>query len=406
MMAKLNHYIDTMFSRGILVFVRLVFPFIWCSLSNAFKKLPQTSKTILCTLDDDFLYRDDDGNGRYAFLPLNLFSRMGYNILFFHPVNFIGFKRLGYCGRYIYSLKNVKFINRLPDNTADMIYMFDEPREELLKRSWKKLVYINILRPNHFRFGEVIEIPFSMHPMQYYTNQIAKIPDLRTTVRKIRIFFGGNTNKQAYQGKSVPQYGQLNRHEATELIINSIKETETITDLQTFNALVENDKSFVNKFILLKADESGQLKTEDWLATIAKSQFFMCFSGTTRPVCHNAVEAMSVGTIPIISYQDWFFPALEHMKNAIVYSGKEDLIQKIRQVMEMPEAQVQEISKKVMDYYDQFLTHVNVQKRFENNNEKICTVMLFPRVVLSQKEESRLMFIKEGISRHLAEAAI
>ena len=85
---------------------------------------------------------------------------------------------------------------------------------------------------------------------------------------------------------------------------------------------------------------------------------------------------------------------------------EEDLIQKIRQVMEMPEAQVQEISKKVMDYYDQFLTHVNVQKRFENNNEKICTVMLFPRVVLSQKEESRLMFIKEGISRHLAEAAI
>lgn len=400
-MNRVPQHIDRMFSKGILVFVRLLFPFLWLSLCNKLKILPKSDKIIFCTLDDEFLFRDDDGNGRYAFWPLYLFSQMGYAIYFYHPVGLVGFKRMGYCGRYIYSIRNLKIVDHLPENTSDMIYVFDEPRTDLINKSWKKLVYINILRPPHFKFGEVIEIPFSMHPMQYHTNQVAKIPGLRQTARKIRIFFGGNTAKQAYQGKSVPQYGQLNRHEATELIINSVAETEIITKLHMFNTIVSDEKSFVNKFILLRADESGQLKTEDWLSTIAKSQFFMCFSGTNRPICHNAVEAMSVGTIPIISYHDWFTPALEHMKNAVIYSGKDDLVSKVRQVLQMSEIQVKEMSQRVMDYYDEFLAPRHFQRRFEANNAKVFTLMLFPRVVVSPQEEVKLLYIKEGISRHL-----
>jgi hypothetical protein len=115
---------------------------------------------------------------------------------------------------------------------------------------------------------------------------------------------------------------------------------------------------------------------------------------------------MSVGTIPIISYQDWFFPALEHMKNAIVYSGKDDLLIKIRQVLEMPASEVQELSKRVMDYYDKYLAPVFFKERFENNNESICTLMLFPKIKLAEKEEARLRFIYEGILRHLNSANI
>jgi glycosyltransferase involved in cell wall biosynthesis len=406
MMTKINQHIERMFSKGALVFARLFFPYIFLSLLNSSKSLPQSSKSVFCTLDDEFLFRDDDGHGRYAFWLLYIFSQMGYSVYFYRPVNFIGFKRLGYCGRYIYSLKNLKIIDKVPENTSDMIYMFDEPRDELINKSWKKLVYVNIVRPAHFKFGEVIEIPFSMHPMQYHTRQTDKIQDLRKTERKLRIFFGGNTTKEAYQSKSVPQYGQLNRYEATESISNSIAQTQVITSLNDFHDAIKRADGFLNKFILLRAEQSGQLKTEEWLATIAKSQFFMCFSGTTRPICHNAVEAMAVGTIPIISYQDWFFPALEHMNNAIVYSGKEDLISKIRQVLEMPHEQVREMSKRVAEYYDKYLAPVYFQERFEKDTAKICTLMLFPRVILSEKQEARVKFIKDGISRYLAGANI
>lgn len=400
MMGKVKPQIERIFSQGPLVFVRLIIPFLIMSLQNTLKKVPASSKTVFCTLDDEFLFRDDDGHGRYAYWLLYLFNKMGYTIYFYRHVNLVGFKRLGYCGRYIYALKNLKIIDSIPQKTEEMIYVFDQPREEFLKKAWRKLVYVNIVRPSDYRFGEVIEIPFSMHPMQYHTKQPEKIPELRKTPRKLRVFFGGNTTKEAYQSKSVPQYGQLNRHEATEIITQAIPETQVVTSLSDLNTLLNNN-TFLNKFILLKAEKSGQLKTEEWLATVAKSQFFMCFSGTTRPMCHNAIEAMAVGTIPIISYNDWFFPKLEHMKNAIVYSGKEDLMIKMRQVLEMPPNRVEELSRSVAQYYDTYLEPVYLQERFEHNKEKICTLMLFPKVILTQKEESKVRFIKEGISRHL-----
>ncbi|MBL8014468.1 MAG: hypothetical protein JNN05_11535 [Candidatus Omnitrophica bacterium] len=400
MMAKLKSQIERMFSQGPMIFVRLTIPFLVMSIQNALKTVPDTSKNVFCTLDDEYLFRDDDGHGRYAYWLLYIFNKMGYTIYFYRQVNLVGFKRLGYCGRYIYALKNLKIVDRVPEKTEEMIYVFDEPRDEFLERSWKKLVYVNIVRPADYRFGEVIEMPFSMHPMQYHFNQPEKIYKLRQRPRKLRIFFGGNTTKEAYQSKSVPQYGQLNRHEATEIITQAIPETQVVTSLDDLNTLL-NQNGFVNKFILLKAEKSGQLKTEDWLSTVALSQFFMCFSGTTRPMCHNAIEAMAVGTIPIISYNDWFFPALEHMKNAIVYSGKEDLIVKIRQVLEMPLSKVEEMSKNVTQYYDRYLEPVYLQERFEKNQEKVCTLMLFPKVILSEKQEAKVKFIKEGISRYL-----
>lgn len=400
-MTKLNKKIEDMFSKGPLVFARLFFPYLWMNMFNILKDVPKSSKTIVCTLDDEFLFRDDDGHGRYAYWLLYLFNEMGYTVYFYRPVDFVGFKRLGYCGRYIYDLKNVQFVDEVPKNTQDMIYVFDEPREDLLNKPWKKLVYANIVRPAHYRFGEVIELPFSMHPMQYHTHQTDKIRELRNIDRKLRIFFGGNMTKEAYQSNSVPQYGQLNRYEAMELISQYIKQTQIIKNLKDFNAIIGGKNPFVNKFIILRAEESGQLKTENWLSTVAHSQFFMCFSGTTRPMCHNAIEAMAVGTIPIISYHDWFFPPLEHNRNAIIYSGKDDLISKMREVLAMPEGMVKEMSRQAAAYYDRFLAPVHLKERFERNTEQVCTLMLFPRVILSEKQESKVAYIKEGIEKHL-----
>ena len=64
------------------------------------------------------------------------------------------------------------------------------------------------------------------------------------------------------------------------------------------------------------------------------------------------------------------------------------------------------MSKRVVEYYDKYLAPVYFQERFEKNTAKICTLMLFPRVILSEKQEARVKFIKDGISRYLAGANI
>jgi hypothetical protein len=113
----------------------------------------------------------------------------------------------------------------------------------------------------------------------------------------------------------------------------------------------------------------------------------MCFSGTDLPMCHNVIESMSVGTIPILSYADWFFPSLEHKKNAIIYSGAVDLISKIKEVLAMNQETMDEMRRNVMDYYDQYLSQENLIRIFESNKEDVCTLMLHPRLVSKPKEE-------------------
>ena len=42
------------------------------------------------------------------------------------------------------------------------------------------------------------------------------------------------------------------------------------------------------------------------------------------PMCHNIIESMAVGVIPITNYPEWFDPDLEHMKNCIVFDDQKD----------------------------------------------------------------------------------
>lgn len=74
------------------------------------------------------------------------------------------------------------------------------------------------------------------------------------------------------------------------------------------------------------------------------------------PLCHNAIESMAVGTIPVTNYPDWFFPSLEHLKNCIRFTTKEDLIETIKLVLSMDKFQIEQLRKNVLEYYDQYLS--------------------------------------------------
>jgi len=103
-------------------------------------------------------------------------------------------------------------------------------------------------------------------------------------------------------------------------------------------------------------------------------------------MCHNVVESLAVGTIPIIGYPDWFFPPLEHRKNAIIYSGKEDLMQKVHEVFEMSSDDIADMRKNVIDFYEKYMTAEYFMRRFEASSGKVDTIMLHPRMVCDQKK--------------------
>ena len=102
-----------------------------------------------------------------------------------------------------------------------------------------------------------------------------------------------------------------------------------------------------------------KIKEEDWLPTLAKAQFYLACPGVVTPQSHNLVEAMSVGCIPVLSYGG-LVPPLEHGVNCISFKDENNLVLRIKEILEMSNDRIASISKNVIEYYDQYLTTATV----------------------------------------------
>lgn len=363
---------------------KLVGQYIKFSTIHLLREVPQSGKEVFFTLDDDRLFRDNDGSGRYAYLPLLSFAQAGYTVYFCKTMDFWEFCKLGVYGRLIYSIDRLKFVSQVPKNTQNMVYVFDEPHQELLSRYWKKKVYYNVLKPSFCKTGQMIWRPFFMHPYMYRFGMIKDAESLRTTDRRLRIFFAGDTTRGLYSNPEMKKkYNLIPRAEGVEAVLELKEKVTKITDLAGFLKIINGDE-YRNACYLLSANG---IHPKEWLGILSKSDFFICFPGTDMPMCHNTIESMSVGTIPIISYHDWFFPALEHKKNAIVYQGtREDLQKKIIEVLSMTSEEIAAMRRNVIEYYEQNLKNESFFKNFDNNKDRVCTVMLHPRLVCNDRE--------------------
>jgi hypothetical protein len=366
--------------------IRLI-QFLYFSLLQRLKTLPPNPKQIFFTLDDSKLYRSDDGMGRYAYMTLNAFSRAGYNVYFYKKIDLMGFIKLGFYGRFIYFIKNLKIVSKLPPNSEEIIYAFDSTHEDLLKMKWQKLVYVNVLKPPACSMGETIWIPYYFHPHMYRLEQYHKIESLRNKKRRLKIFFGGNASRTYYTNPNPSNnYGQLTRQEGIDALLEMSKDVQRVEYLGDFLRILKSN-DYRNQCWILETNRCGNTEFTQWFEIVASADFFMCFSGTDLPMCHNSIEAMAVGTIPILSYSDWFFPPLEHKKNAIIYSGKEDLRMKIQEVLSMGKKEIETMRRNVVSYYDQYLSNESFIRNFERNEEEKCTIMLHPKLASTVKDD-------------------
>jgi hypothetical protein len=371
----------------------LLIPLFWLFVAvNAFKMLSANRKKILFCMDDERLY--DDGAGRHPYLLANAFSEAGYTVFSYKKIRFSSFARLGCYGRYSVAIKNMKFISKLPSGTKEMICAFDGLRPEIMTRRWKKLVYVNVLKPVGCQVGEPITVPFFMHPLIYFLKKNKKLESYRLSRRSVRVFFGGNMTKDIYNNQRLKQQGHITRHEAITALLASCLDVKVVKDEKELTLTLGKDQ-YLNACRLLE----GRTSALHWLKLIARSDFFLCFSGTDYPLCHNAIEAMAVGTIPIISYYDWFDPPLEHTKNAIVFSEADDLVEKVRDVLAMSFEEIKKMRNEVILYYGTYLSPKGFVGKFESSDERLNTLLLYPKLVTSGDENQKTQVFLQELER-------
>ena len=333
-------------------------------------------KKVFAALTGDEILRE---SGRLPFALLNPFVRAGYEVRVYDNLGarLSAFYQcdaadLPETARLTLSMPGVEFTSRIPDDSGEFLYLFDRPLDAARGRAWRRRVQVrfDLFAPYWLRAPVIA--PYGMHPAQAMRATPEALERLRASPRRMRVLFAGDSkgyirNRARYPGPKLPRLEVLTT--LKERLGDAIA---TVSNTQQIELLCES--GFANRFVL--SDSGSGIAPSEWLPTLAKADFFLCPPGIVMPMCHNVVEAMAVGTIPLISYPEWLHPNLEHLTNCIVFDGKDDLVEKMRLALSMPESQVQAMRAKVVDYYESHLLPEVVVGAIESRPEREVTLLV------------------------------
>lgn len=335
---------------------------------------------------------DDRRIGHYYYILLFFLEQAGYNI--FLKYNFWFIANCMNQDKFIFSLKRLKIISTLKPS-QDLIYIYDQRAQKRFPEplAFQKNIEIS---PDIFSYTEndphALSIPFGMHPYMYHFGYFKQIPLLRRNKRKMRIFFSGNLKREAYDDAIFKNFfKKMNRIEMIHTLKVELAEAECLLLNHPID-FSQEDSPYQKKMVLSEWTWSPQetfqfynrIKFDNWLEYLSYADFFLACPGIRMPFSHNVIESMALGTIPILEYAEQFFPPLQHQVNAIVFKGKEDLLTKIREVLELPPEKIQTLRANVIDYYEKYLKGEAFVEKLTQHPSRNVRALMYVNVISVQ----------------------
>jgi hypothetical protein len=308
--------------------------------------------------------------GRLLFSLLNIFSTAGYKISLFNNLHD---KPLDKYGQLVYTLDGVELVDAPPASPEGWIYLYDRQDRAIGKRQWSKKVQIRFDLFAPFWLSNPIIIPFPMHPLQANISA-EKLDECRARSRIMRIFFSGDTKDYRRTWVRYPK-PKLPRLPVVSAVMDEmVSEVLVISDPRGLGEL--GNGPYTNKCVMT-ASSDVRIEPHDWLGTIAMADFFLSPPGIVMPMCHNIIEAMAVGTIPITNYPEWLDPHLEHMENCIVFDERDDLIAQLKLVLDMTQEEIVRLRSNVLDYYDTYMRPDKFIRRVEASADREVPILMY-----------------------------
>jgi hypothetical protein len=304
--------------------------------------VPKNKAYAVVHLDTYILNKD---MGRFGFITCQYLSYAGFEVtiklnteFFYRPATY----------KKLMLNKGFHFI-RSSNQPVNTIYLYDEGRN---------LKIIDLVYGFHLnkKNDKAAFMPFPLHP-NFYKELLSEkvLSDFRKAERKVRMFFAGNTDKSRYKSDLNPEVSgsMLSRVDVLDHLKESFKgrsKMEIVTEGKRLDELLTTPDT-AGKIILSEAKIPG----DKWLEMLAHANFYICLPGMEIPWSHNAIEAMSVGTIPVIQYGHLFTPALEHMRNCIAFNSLDELEEVVELALRMERPELEALKENVSRYFDEYL---------------------------------------------------
>jgi len=282
--------------------------------------------------------------GRYLYTLLKFFSIEGYKI-YIRP-----------------SFRFYFAISQQFDNThlllKERIVYFAKPQKGIAITLNDKNVspdYFNLLQPP---INGSYHVPMAQHPLMYHHRHFDE-PIKESTSRAFAIIMSGNFDHQFYDHINSTVFPNIN----SRLSVRNYLAKHMDVKLPSNYNLIFGEQ--FERQVVIVDTKVCNIPMPELRSKLAEFHFYLALPGILMPLCHNVVEAMSVGSIPIIQegYAALLKPALNHGINAIIFTNLEDLIFKIEYAFQLDKTQVEQMHEQVLEYYKEYLTPAQVVRR-------------------------------------------
>lgn len=213
-------------------------------------------------------------------------------------------------------------------------------------------------------------LPYIMHPNNYLMEETQTMP------KKVGILMSGNFDQKIYDTNIISNnFGIMNRWQIYQEIIKNdnllaINGKELIDNLDSEN--------FKKSFVLMKW-QTGAIPINKWRYYLSSAEFIFCAPGMTMPMCHNLLEGMSVGVIPILNYANWLNPSLTDGVNCFVFQNSDDIKKVIDKVLSLSEDEKQILRNNVIEYYNKYYAFYDLKSNLKKDlivlNENISDLI-------------------------------
>lgn len=229
-----------------------------------------------------------------------------------------------------------------------------------------------------------LAMPYSFFPAVWDHREDDRFDEYRQRTRLWRLFFGGHCSQASY---------------------SRIRKYTRLKPVNRFHVVAETNRFFADSTLMITSDEqldaaqqgrhesfvmidNAKYRTvpEAWLGLLAQSDFFLAAPGCDYPLSHNAIEAIAVGTIPVLEYESLFSPALRDGANCITYRGITGLRAALARIESMDQVEIQRIREGAIQYYESHLSPSAFRQQLENAQTE--RLHLFPYLTPAVKQSA------------------
>lgn len=289
----------------------------------------------------------DSVGGRYYFSLVRDLMDAGYHVVFTA-------RRMTLSTFGIYWMKKLLLTERF-----GVIRSFDELKEpyllitdskETAPPDAKRVVRVNYER-RLCRTDDEMAFPVFMHPQIAATARLPLDCPVENS-RPARIFFGGNTEQGKYDKKLIGEiYHMLSRREMLTETMASMSPEMIYRPKDASDWLASRE---FHSFVLCETQHC-KIPQERWLEALSKADFFLACPGVDMPLCHNLIEALAAGAVPILQYADYLPPPLTDGVNCLAFSDAAGLRKVIARALAMSPEEIRTLRINLRMHFDDFL---------------------------------------------------